>query len=90
MENKTYDTRLMELSTQMAKESWDEVQPMVNCKWDTDFLNEADKEQLRYDCLPLARIALKHMATMYIIGFTDGIRKESNIELMGLIEPQTT
>ena len=87
---KTYNERLNEIAEEFAIAEWDAMQPSEDKQWNSGYLEEEDKERLISGYMVSARIALKHMAEAYCMGFVDGIRQESNIESLGLIEPQTT
>lgn len=78
----TYNERLNDLATEMTKE---------HCQ-DFDTLNARKQIGWRNIYLPLARIALKHMAEAYAAGNEQGtLFPNSDIDLVeiGLIEPQT-
>lgn len=87
---KTYEQRLAEMSEEMAKATWDKLGESIKKPdaWNS-YLNETDRQEYISNYKVCAAIALKHMATMYSVGFTDGRIQKSNIDSLGLIQPQT-
>lgn len=84
---KTYEQRLNEIAEEMARFDYEEqFQNSKVFTWDK--CTHSIKQERIANKISAAAIALKHMAEMYYIGFTDGIRQESNIDSLGLIQPQ--
>lgn len=91
---KTYEERLNDLAAEFARAEWRMINPNIRFAWDTDYLSKQDKKQRIDNMLPLARIALKHMAEAYTEGcetiLLDKDEIQRNLFITGLIEPQTT
>lgn len=82
---KTYNERLNLIAEEMAKAEFNRLYPKID--WEFLHINERDTRSSIY--LPLAAIALKHMALMWEEGYRNWDGKH-DIQSLGLIEPQTT
>jgi len=84
---------LNDLAEEFARAEWRRVMANEKFDWDRKYLTDSDKNQRIDNMLPLAAIAIKHMAEEFQNGYTAGAFHEPQIDLLlktGLIEPQTT
>lgn len=90
---KTYNERLNEIAEEMAKAKTPKIYEMK--------LSQSQRDSLIASYLPLARIAMKHMAKTYEGGYLKALDYAINardipptikeqLQSLGLIEPQTT
>lgn len=93
---KTYQERQLALAEELARAEWRRVMANEKFDWDRKYLTDSDKKQRIDNMLPLAAIAIKHMAEEFRRGYdykyegSDYEDLEERLITNGLKEPQTT